>query len=48
MRERDVPAPLFDLALNPDDPQQLMAATEAGLALSTDGGRRWRSVDGHG
>jgi len=36
----DVPAPLFDLALNPDDPQQLMAATEAGLALSTDGGRR--------
>lgn len=40
-QERPVPAPIFDLAIAPGDPQRLIAATEAGLVASRDGGRSW-------
>ena len=40
--EREVPAPMFDLAIAPDDPERLIAATEDGLVTSTDAGRSWR------
>jgi photosystem II stability/assembly factor-like uncharacterized protein len=36
-------AQLMGLAVNPSDPNRLLA-TGAGIALSTDGGRSWRSV----
>jgi len=36
-------AQLMGLAVNPSDPKRLLAAG-AGIALSTDGGRSWRSV----
>jgi photosystem II stability/assembly factor-like uncharacterized protein len=36
-------AQLMGLAVNPSDPKRLLA-TGAGIALSTDGGRSWRSV----
>ena len=36
-------AQLMGLAVNPSDPKQLLA-TGRGIALSTDGGRTWRSV----
>lgn len=42
---RQSPAAMFDLALDPDDGDRLIAATEAGLFASTDAGRRWRAVD---
>ena len=42
-QERELPAPMFvDLAIAPDDPQRLLAATEEGLFASTDAGRTWR------
>lgn len=41
-QERPLPAPIFDLAIAPGDPQRLIAATEAGLVASRDGGRTWR------
>ncbi|WP_406723838.1 F510_1955 family glycosylhydrolase [Streptomyces sp. GD-15H] len=31
--------PALDIAVNPDDPQMLLATTEAGVAKSTDGGK---------
>jgi hypothetical protein len=33
---------MFDLAIAPDDPERLVAATEDGLFTSTDAGRSWR------
>jgi photosystem II stability/assembly factor-like uncharacterized protein len=39
---RELPAPMFDLAIAPDDPERLVAATEDGLFTSTDAGRSWR------
>jgi hypothetical protein len=41
-QERELPAPMFDLAIAPDDPESLVAATEDGLFTSTDAGRSWR------
>ena len=43
--KRNVPAAMFDLAIDPRDPQRLVAATEAGLLASGDGGKRWRPVN---
>ena len=43
--KRDVPAAMFDLAIDPQDPQRLVAATEAGLLASGDGGKAWRPVN---
>lgn len=37
---------LRDLAVSPDDPQVLLATTEAGTARSEDGGRTFTPVDG--
>jgi len=39
---RELPAPIFDLAIDPNDPQRLVAATETGLIMSADAGRSWR------
>jgi Photosynthesis system II assembly factor YCF48 len=39
-------AQLMGIAVNPSDPDRLLA-TGAGIALSTDGGRTWRSVLNH-
>jgi len=41
--KRRLQAQLLGLALNPRDPKRLLAGG-AGIALSTDGGRSWRSV----
>ena len=43
--ERSPPGPVFDLALDPNDPNRLVAATEQGLFGSTDTGRRWRPIN---
>lgn len=45
-RRRRPPGPAIDLAVDPGDPQRIVASTEAGLALSEDGGRRWRRIRG--
>ena len=45
-QERDPPAPAFDLAIAPDQPKRLIAATERGLLASADTGRTWRRVRG--
>jgi photosystem II stability/assembly factor-like uncharacterized protein len=37
---------LRDLAVSPDDPDILLATTEAGLMRSEDGGRTWTQVAG--
>ena len=42
--ERQVPGPLFDLAIDPKDPDRLMAATESGRIISADAGRTWSPV----
>ena len=42
--ERAVPAPPFDLAVDPADPRRLVAATEVGLLASPDAGRTWRAL----
>ena len=34
-----------DFAVSPTDPDAVLATTERGLALSTDGGRTWEAVD---
>lgn len=44
--KREVPAPVFDLALDPRDPGRIVAATDAGIFRSADGGRRWERRDG--
>lgn len=38
------PAPLIDLAVDPEDPERLVASTERGLWISTDAGGSWRPV----
>jgi hypothetical protein len=43
--ERRPPAGVFDLALDPEDPERLVVSTERGLFSSRDGGRRWRPQD---
>lgn len=42
--ERAVPAPVIDLAVDPDDAQRLLISTEAGLMVSDRGGERWRPI----
>jgi hypothetical protein len=42
--KRQRPAPLIDLAADPDDPERLVAAGERGLYRSGDGGRSWNLV----
>lgn len=44
-QQRRPPAPLIDLAIDPGDPDSVVISSEAGLALSRDGGRRWRPLD---
>ena len=42
--QREVPAVPFDLAIDPKDPDHLIAATDSGLRESRDAGRSWRNV----
>lgn len=43
---RTPPQPLLSLAIDPDDPDRLIASGERELLSSMDGGRRWRSLVG--
>jgi hypothetical protein len=46
-QDRATPAPLFDLAVNPRAPVQMIGVTEQGIFGSRDGGRSWhRRADG--
>jgi photosystem II stability/assembly factor-like uncharacterized protein len=38
------PAPLIDLAVDPEDPERLVASSERGLSISTDAGGSWRPL----
>jgi hypothetical protein len=42
--ERDPPEPLAALAIDPQDPQRVVAAGKNGTYLSTDGGDAWRTL----
>lgn len=42
--EREPPGSLIDLAVDPDDPQRIVAAGQAGLAVSSDDGESWRPL----
>jgi hypothetical protein len=42
--ERAAPGAVLDLAVDPDDPERLLAAWELGLSESRDGGRSWRAL----
>jgi hypothetical protein len=42
--QRPIPGPLIDLAVHPQRPSQLVAATERGLIASADDGRTWRAL----
>lgn len=42
--ERALPGPAIDLAVDPHNPERLIAAVESGLHLSRDDGRTWRPV----
>jgi hypothetical protein len=44
--EREVPEPLVDLAIDPADPDRLVASGESGLLTSGDAGRQWRALGG--
>lgn len=44
--QRDPPEPLLDLAIDPRDPERLVAASDAGLRASANGGRTWRRLGG--
>jgi hypothetical protein len=44
-RKRQTPAAMFDLAVDPQDRDRLVAATEAGLFASSNGGKAWRPVN---
>jgi hypothetical protein len=41
-----VPAPLFDLAVDPQDPTHIVAATEGGLFEAVSGGEKWKQIEG--
>jgi len=41
---RGVPEPLVSLAIDPSDPDRVLATGEQGLYRSADAGRRWRSL----
>lgn len=42
--ERDPPAPLFDLAIDPTDSKRIVASTERGIFTSQNAGGRWRPL----
>lgn len=42
--ERSPPPGVIDLAIDPADPERMLAATENGLQLSEDDGARWRPI----
>lgn len=44
--QRATPRPLTDLAIDPQQPEQIVAASERSLLGSSDGGRRWRTLGG--
>jgi hypothetical protein len=44
--QRPIPGPLIDLAVHPQRPSQVVAATERGLIASTDDAQTWRAVAG--
>ena len=43
--KRATPAPLFSLAISPDDARHVVATTEDGLYASVDAGESWRPLD---
>ena len=43
--QRRPPAPLVDLAINPQDPDHIVASGESGLFVSRDAGATWRPLD---
>jgi hypothetical protein len=43
--KRSPPGPLLSLAVSPDDPDGIVAATDDGIYASEAAGRRWRSLD---
>ena len=45
-RSAAAPAPLGGLAVDPKDPDRLVATSEAGLLASPDAGRTWRDIGG--
>lgn len=44
--ERQPPAAVIDLAVDPDDPERIVTSTEDGLAVSDDCARSWRPLPG--
>jgi photosystem II stability/assembly factor-like uncharacterized protein len=44
--EREPPAAVIDLAVDPDDSERIVASTEDGLAVSDDDGESWRPISG--
>jgi hypothetical protein len=42
--EHDPPGPMLDLAIDPSDPQHIVASVEEGLVESRDAGRGWRPL----
>jgi len=44
--ERTPPEGLISLAIHPSDPDRIAVSGEKGLYLSSDGGRRWRPLEG--
>ena len=44
--ERDTPGPLVSLAIDPEDPERVVAAAERGLYSSDAAGKRWRKAGG--
>jgi hypothetical protein len=42
--EATAPEPLVSLAIDPSDPERVLASGEQGLHVSRDAGRRWRSL----
>lgn len=45
-RSARVPAPLFDLAVDPQDPTHIIAATEGGLFEAVSSGKKWKQIEG--
>ncbi len=45
-KEREVPEPLISLALDPRDPERMLASGARGLHVSENAGRRWLPIEG--
>jgi photosystem II stability/assembly factor-like uncharacterized protein len=41
---RTSPAPMIDLAIDPEDPERMIGSTEGGVGVSTDGGETWKPL----